>query len=180
MYLILWLLAVKCLTSSAQLTIANNGRNVLLHGQHVKLAETTIQFPSNQQEIFQSNPLTVASDKVLLDGQLNDFPQGKNGMNIEAQQYSSPVTVEFKYHNYDTMTKLLRQITARYPSLTALYSIGKSVQGKHLYFFLPLGFDILWLNNCFCFVCYFLLENFVRMFHSFSQKKTFFYELTLK
>lgn len=38
--------------------------------------------------------------------------------------------LDFKYHDYDKLTKFLRTTSARYPNLTALYSIGKSVQGK--------------------------------------------------
>ncbi|XP_046681578.1 uncharacterized protein LOC124368348 [Homalodisca vitripennis] len=36
--------------------------------------------------------------------------------------------LEFKYHNYDQLTRYLRTTSSRYPNLTALYSIGKSVQ----------------------------------------------------
>lgn len=38
--------------------------------------------------------------------------------------------LEFNYHDHDQMTRYLRAVSARHPSLTALYSIGKSVQGK--------------------------------------------------
>lgn len=41
--------------------------------------------------------------------------------------------LEFKYHNYEKLTKFLRTTSSRYPSLTALYSIGKSVQGRDLW-----------------------------------------------
>lgn len=42
--------------------------------------------------------------------------------------------LEFKYHDYDKMTKFLRTTSSRFPNLTALYSIGKSVQGMHYVF----------------------------------------------
>lgn len=41
--------------------------------------------------------------------------------------------LEFKYHDYDKMTKFLRTTSSRFPNLTALYSIGKSVQGRDLW-----------------------------------------------
>lgn len=41
--------------------------------------------------------------------------------------------LDFKYHNYEKLTKFLRMTSSRYPSLTALYSIGKSVQGRDLW-----------------------------------------------
>lgn len=37
--------------------------------------------------------------------------------------------LDFKYHDYDKLTKFLRTTSSKYPNLTALYSIGKSVQG---------------------------------------------------
>lgn len=42
-------------------------------------------------------------------------------------------SLDFVYHNHDDMTRYLRATTARYPNLTALYSIGKSVQGRDLW-----------------------------------------------
>jgi hypothetical protein len=44
-------------------------------------------------------------------------------------EQSEPYNIAFDYHNYDQMTRFLRATTSKYPSLTALYSIGKSVQG---------------------------------------------------
>jgi len=44
---------------------------------------------------------------------------------IQDQNYQ----LEFKYHDYDKMTKYLRTTSSKFPNLTALYSIGKSVQG---------------------------------------------------
>ncbi|XP_066261451.1 carboxypeptidase D-like isoform X2 [Euwallacea similis] len=49
------------------------------------------------------------------------------------QQYATPYKLEYKYHHFDKMTEFLRQTTARYPALTALYSIGKSVKGRDLW-----------------------------------------------
>lgn len=46
---------------------------------------------------------------------------------IQDQSYQ----LEFKYHDYDKMTKFLRTTSSRFPNLTALYSIGKSVQGNY-------------------------------------------------
>lgn len=52
----------------------------------------------------------------------NDYKD--NGLNLE-----------FKYHDHDEMTKYLRATSARFPNLTALYSIGKSVQGDERFYF---------------------------------------------
>lgn len=43
--------------------------------------------------------------------------------------YEEPHNIEFKYHNYDQMSRFLRATSLRFQNLTALYSIGKSVKG---------------------------------------------------
>nr|CAD7399738.1 unnamed protein product [Timema cristinae] len=43
--------------------------------------------------------------------------------------------LEFKYHDFEQLTKFLRTTSSQYPSLTALYSIGKSVQGRRHFMF---------------------------------------------
>jgi len=62
--------------------------------------------------------------------------------NCNSQQYSGavdraytpePGLLDFVYHNHDETTRFLRATSARYPNLTALYSIGKSVQGRDLW-----------------------------------------------
>ncbi|KZC10088.1 Carboxypeptidase D [Dufourea novaeangliae] len=40
---------------------------------------------------------------------------------------------KFKHHNYAEMEKYLDTLNANYPNITRLYSIGKSVKGRHLY-----------------------------------------------
>ncbi|XP_057665783.1 carboxypeptidase M-like isoform X3 [Diorhabda carinulata] len=70
----------------------------------------------------------------ILQTSLESFPdvQAKNFDN-NGNPYSEPYNIEYKYHNYEKMTAFLRHTTARYPELTALYSIGKSVQGRDLW-----------------------------------------------
>jgi len=41
--------------------------------------------------------------------------------------------LSWQYHNYTSMTTFLRHVSTIYPNLTALYSIGKSVQGRELW-----------------------------------------------
>ncbi|CAG5045957.1 unnamed protein product [Parnassius apollo] len=50
---------------------------------------------------------------------------------IESRQ-SGP-DLEFRYHDHEEMTRYLRSVSASYPALTALYSIGKSVEGRDLW-----------------------------------------------
>ena len=48
----------------------------------------------------------------------------------DLHQQDSSYTLDLKYHNYEKLTKFLRTTSSKFPNLTALYSIGKSVQGK--------------------------------------------------
>jgi hypothetical protein len=48
----------------------------------------------------------------------------------EAEPREGGVELEFRYHNHEQLTRYLRAVSAKYPALTALYSIGKSVQGN--------------------------------------------------
>ena len=46
--------------------------------------------------------------------------------------------IDFNYHNHDEMTSILNNLNQQYPDLTALYSVGKSVEGMQSVFsFLP-------------------------------------------
>lgn len=55
------------------------------------------------------------------------------------EELSSPppppdaVRLDFTYHNYTALTDYVRTLADNYPSLTHLYSIGKSVQSNYLY-----------------------------------------------
>lgn len=60
---------------------------------------------------------------------------GVGGQKLASQKLtSSPKQdgyerLDFKYHNYERLTNFLRTTSRVYPNLTALYSIGRSVQG---------------------------------------------------
>ncbi|XP_012551013.1 carboxypeptidase D isoform X3 [Bombyx mori] len=51
----------------------------------------------------------------------------------EVESRENAPDLEFQYHDHDQMTRYLRAVSAKYPELTALYSIGKSVQGRDLW-----------------------------------------------
>ncbi|RUS78696.1 hypothetical protein EGW08_013551, partial [Elysia chlorotica] len=40
---------------------------------------------------------------------------------------------QFEHHNFEQMTIFLRSLTERYPTITRLYSVGQSVQGRDLW-----------------------------------------------
>ena len=42
-------------------------------------------------------------------------------------------TEQFEYHNYETMLKKLKELNRKYPNITSLYTIGKSVEQRDLW-----------------------------------------------
>jgi hypothetical protein len=68
----------------------------------------------------------------------NQFYSGGDSLaaaaNINSHHQDGSYTLDFKYHNYDKLTKFLRSTSSKFPNLTALYSIGKSVQGKNVFY----------------------------------------------
>ena len=42
------------------------------------------------------------------------------------------ISYEFKHHNYGDMIALMDRYHKSYPSMTELFSVGQSVQGKEL------------------------------------------------
>ncbi|KAK4873625.1 hypothetical protein RN001_012985 [Aquatica leii] len=72
------------------------------------------------------------------DGTNAKLAEQRNYQSSPIQNYNTefsnePYAIGFNYHDYEQMTKFLRLTTSKFPSLTALYSIGKSVQGRDLW-----------------------------------------------
>ncbi|CAF2037087.1 unnamed protein product [Rotaria magnacalcarata] len=42
-------------------------------------------------------------------------------------------TTEFRYHNYDSMVRKLKDLNTKYPNITSLYTIGKSTENRDLW-----------------------------------------------
>lgn len=72
------------------------------------------------------NPSAITAAGYAVDSAAAYGPHYSSQDLIQDQNYQ----LEYKYHDYDKMTKFLRTTSSRFPNLTALYSIGKSVQGK--------------------------------------------------
>lgn len=74
--------------------------------------------------VHQARPNQVGTD--------DDVPT--DAQFTEQRNYQEePYGIEYNYHNFDQMTRFLRLTTSKFPTLTALYSIGKSVQGRDLW-----------------------------------------------
>lgn len=54
---------------------------------------------------------------------------------MTSEIYPSEDQLSFSYHNYKDLTKFLQIYNELFPSITRLYSIGKSVQGRDLWVF---------------------------------------------
>lgn len=72
------------------------------------------------------NPSAITAAGYAVDSAAAYGPHYSSQDLIQDQNYQ----LEYKYHDYDKMTKFLRTTSSRFPNLTALYSIGKSVQGE--------------------------------------------------
>lgn len=46
-----------------------------------------------------------------------------------AIQHVRGQSIDFNYHRFDQMQNILHNLTNNYPSLSALYKVGNSVQG---------------------------------------------------
>ncbi|KAL1494932.1 hypothetical protein ABEB36_010437 [Hypothenemus hampei] len=79
-----------------------------------------LQYPKSQERYYSEQEYINSNVDVT-------------GSGVSANQYPSDFKLTQKYHHFDEMTQFMRQITARYPALTALYSIGKSVRGRDLW-----------------------------------------------
>nr|XP_023012130.1 carboxypeptidase D-like isoform X2 [Leptinotarsa decemlineata] len=140
-FLVVWLPSLHYLTIKAQGDIPDS--NLVKDKIASKvITEDGLTFGGDFVDVnnnFQSTggqPQTIPgiSDPVnsLTDVQQRNY-QNTGSINLDNGQYVEPYTIDFKYHKFEKMTKFLRQTTSRYPSLTALYSIGKSVQGRDLW-----------------------------------------------
>lgn len=53
--------------------------------------------------------------------------------NAKFQENPSLMKIELTYHNYDGMTRLLKEASGKFPNLVKLYTVGESVQGRQLW-----------------------------------------------
>lgn len=82
--------------------------------------------------------LPVEPDSIVFGSeaqQRNYQPGFGSTYNLDNAAQTDPYVIEYKYHDYEKMTRFLRETSSRFPSLTALYSIGKSVQGIYIFSF---------------------------------------------
>lgn len=136
MKLILWTFALHCLCLSSAQGILPNPTTNLNEDQLIFRDGSFVGDSINVKASMQTGQPGLAVEPLTsqVEAQQRNYQTGGN-VNLDGQ-FVEPYNIEFKYHDYDKMTKFLRQTTARYPSLTALYSIGKSVQGNlHRYIF---------------------------------------------
>lgn len=101
-------------------------------------ADENINFQSEEEKISQYRPdvkvqpdsdsIVYGTEDVIAEQRNYQPPGFGTNYNLDNAQ-TDPYTIDFKYHDYEKMTRFLRETSSRFPALTALYSIGKSVQG---------------------------------------------------
>jgi len=106
-------------------SVAQQSTNKHLHHHLAHQAQQLQQAPSVHQ---QQSPLSLQQAHQTTTGQAHNQYQQH-----ESTAQRAPATIEFAYHNYDSMTNLLQNISNNFPDLVRLYSIGKSVQGRQLW-----------------------------------------------
>lgn len=72
-----------------------------------------------------TSPETSGSDTTGESGSSSDGSSSAQHEPLQPQ--------DFRHHHYDDMTLFLRKYNTEYPSITRLYSVGQSVEGRELY-----------------------------------------------
>ena len=76
------------------------------------------------------SPLGVRAPSNLWDNIAQSIQKRQGGYREQGPVFPR---LSFQYHNYTSMTTFLRHVSTVYSNLTALYSIGQSVQGRELW-----------------------------------------------
>ncbi|CAG9774094.1 unnamed protein product [Ceutorhynchus assimilis] len=123
-------LAIISIKVSAQSSNLSNGFNQAQLSSKINVADDSISFPSDDSG---SDTKRISNEGQFLEPEERRYVSNDHTNHNLDNQNSEPFKVDPVYHKYDQMTQLLRQTTAKYPSLTALYSIGKSIRGRDLW-----------------------------------------------
>lgn len=87
----------------------------------------SLDHPNKKQQTFEAY-LTEKDFSILKEYNVEYEIQAPE---VEHTQDKRGTTVD--YHNYVALTSFMEDIAARYPSITRLFTIGKSVQGRELW-----------------------------------------------
>eukprot|EP00795_Rhopilema_esculentum_P015189 gene15189-6385_t len=116
------------LLSTTLPTKVNSVRHVT-HGFVTRRQEST---SDNEDQHFNvSTPSVQVFKKAQIQSAMNLLPLETSQVKEMFKMTKEPVDI--KHHNYQSMVKYLNQIVAKYPKITRLYSIGKSVKGRDLW-----------------------------------------------
>jgi hypothetical protein len=95
---------------------------------HQEQKSSRVMFEQGQGSVY--NVPVNAADSFGAPAEQTVFSSGGSAVGGGGANAYPNYGVEFKYHKYDDMTNFLRTTSSTFPNLTALYSIGRSVQGK--------------------------------------------------
>ena len=92
------------------------------------------QFQQQQPHSQQQQPQLWERSQQQQHHQRRQQPQQQQLLQQhQHQQLPRFPNLSWQYHNYTSMTTFLRHVSTIYSNLTALYSIGQSVQGRELW-----------------------------------------------
>ncbi|XP_055606268.1 carboxypeptidase D-like [Uranotaenia lowii] len=109
---------------------------LLVPGNYKIRVEAVGYYPSNEV------PITITAEQTLLVNfslksydidEVSDKTKHPRVVRQQPDQYGFLIPPKFEHHNYTAMTSFIHDLNGQYPSITKLYSIGKTVQQRDLW-----------------------------------------------
>ncbi|XP_033970882.1 carboxypeptidase D [Trematomus bernacchii] len=92
---------------------------------------TENSMPSTDDSNISTTTTTISSDSTKT--RLVPSKGGNSSPAVRPPEHQPIQPQEFRHHNYADMELFLRKYSSEYPSITNLYKIGRSVEGRELY-----------------------------------------------
>jgi carboxypeptidase M len=85
------------------------------------------------QQLIVESRVQLGSQPTPLNFRLSPKEHQQQNAAIYNNTDRNLMRIELSYHNYDSMTNLLREASNKFPNLVHLYTIGQSVEGRELW-----------------------------------------------
>lgn len=100
----------------------------------VSVSTVNITVPTSSTPSTSSSPnITTTSSPNSTQPRLVPSEESKNSPSLPLPEHQAIQPEEFRHHNYADMELFLRKYSSEFPSITHLYPIGRSVEGRELY-----------------------------------------------
>ncbi|XP_058117990.1 carboxypeptidase D isoform X2 [Anopheles coustani] len=109
---------------------------LLVPGEYNIRVEAVGYYPSEEVHAVVDTDRTLRLNFSLKSYDSQEAPSKAEQVRVVREtfdQYGFAKTPQFVHHNYTAMVSYINELAANYPSITHLYSIGKSVQGRDLW-----------------------------------------------